>query len=181
MSRRFTFYPVLLFFIFSLASATASLAQPVFTIQNKIDACNGLSNGSFDILVTSGSGTISGFVFSSGPPIGPISLTQGVPQTVSGLSGLATGKPYLVVVADDNGNSIGSVIIFLYPNVTATLVSAINSSSCLVKNGSIDISAGGGSGAFAYSWTSTNGFTATTQDISGLAAGDYTVVVSEPH
>jgi hypothetical protein len=78
MNKRFTFLSVFLSFGLLLASATISLAQPVFSIQNKKDACDNLANGSFQILVTSGTGTISGFVFSSGAPIGPINLTVGV-------------------------------------------------------------------------------------------------------
>lgn len=45
------------------------------------------------------------------------------------------------------------------------------------NNGAIDINVSGGSGAFSYEW-STNPV-ATTQDINGLAAGNYTVTVTD--
>jgi len=43
------------------------------------------------------------------------------------------------------------------------------------STGSIDLSVTGGSGSYTYLWS--NG--ATTQDISGLSAGTYSVVVTE--
>jgi gliding motility-associated-like protein len=182
MNKRFTFLSVFLSFGLLLASATISLAQPVFSIQNKKDACDNLANGSFQILVTSGTGTISGFVFSSGAPIGPINLTVGVPQTVSGLSGLPApaGTTYLIVVADDNGNAIALTTIFLYPTINPSVVSSSNSTSCTTPDGAIDINVTGGSGSYIYAWTGPNGFTATTQDISGLSGGNYSLVISDP-
>ncbi len=45
--------------------------------------------------------------------------------------------------------------------------------------GEIDLTVTGGSGDYSYSWTSPNGFTASTQDLVGLAVGDYTVIVTD--
>jgi endo-1,4-beta-xylanase len=48
-------------------------------------------------------------------------------------------------------------------------------------NGAINLTAqGGGTVAYTYSWTGPNGFTASTEDLTGLAPGTYTVVVSAP-
>jgi hypothetical protein len=170
-------------FFLSLAlgclSAISALSQPVFSIQNKKDACNGLQNGSFDINVTSGTGSISAFIFSSGAPIGPVTLTVGTPTTISSLKGTAGGTSYLVVVSDDNGSSNTSTTIFLLSNVSVSLTSKQDVTTCSPVNGAIDITPSGGSGTYTYAWTGPSGFTATTQDLSNVGAGDYSVVVSD--
>jgi large repetitive protein len=48
------------------------------------------------------------------------------------------------------------------------------------NDGALDINAtGGNTGVITYSWAGPSGFTANTQDISSLAAGDYTVTVKD--
>lgn len=47
--------------------------------------------------------------------------------------------------------------------------------------GSIDLSVSGGVPGFTYSWTGPSGFTATTEDISGLEYGNYTVTVTDQY
>jgi hypothetical protein len=52
--------------------------------------------------------------------------------------------------------------------------------SALISDGAIDISVTGGDcgGAYTYEWSGANGFTANTQDVSGLAYGWYSVTVT---
>ncbi len=48
-------------------------------------------------------------------------------------------------------------------------------------NGAINLTAqGGGTAAYTYAWTGPNGFTASTEDLTGLAPGTYTVTVAAP-
>lgn len=56
--------------------------------------------------------------------------------------------------------------------------SSVNPSSVGGIDGSIDLLVGGGGGPFSYAWTGPSGFTASTEDISGLEAGIYEVIVS---
>jgi hypothetical protein len=56
-------------------------------------------------------------------------------------------------------------------------------SNVLSPNGAINITVSGGgctAGQYTYQWTGPNGFTASTEDITGLASGWYTVVVTCP-
>ena len=46
-------------------------------------------------------------------------------------------------------------------------------------DGAIDITVNGGTAPYTYYWTGPGGFTATTQDISGLCGGQYTVMVTD--
>jgi gliding motility-associated-like protein len=47
------------------------------------------------------------------------------------------------------------------------------------SNGSVKLNITGGSGIYVVTWTGPNGFTATSQDISGLTAGTYTATVKD--
>lgn len=57
---------------------------------------------------------------------------------------------------------------------------SITSDNCSpqVNSGAIDITVNGGTGSYTYAWSGPNGFTASTQDISGLVYGWYTVTVT---
>jgi hypothetical protein len=60
------------------------------------------------------------------------------------------------------------------------ITSQVLNLQCFDQNtGSIDLTVTGGVQPYFYSWTSTNGFTATTQDVNNLFAGGYTVVVTD--
>jgi gliding motility-associated-like protein len=52
---------------------------------------------------------------------------------------------------------------------------------CLTGPGSLDIDVSGGSGTYNYTWKGPSGFAASTQDISGLASGTYTLTVDDGH
>lgn len=172
---------LLLFKLFLLFQLANTLAQPVFTIQNKKDACDGLNNGSFEILVTSANPPpLRAFIF--GPPDqGPYNLTVGVPFLVSGLPGLPGGKTYLVVVQDSDGSSIQFVTIFaVSPDLSASVSSSTNNSSCAAPDGAIDITVTGGTGSYSYQWSGPPGFVDPgTQDLSGLAGGNYSVLIRD--
>jgi gliding motility-associated-like protein len=46
-------------------------------------------------------------------------------------------------------------------------------------DGFIDLTVTGGSGSYTYLWTGPNGFTATTEDLNGIAAGTYSVIIDD--
>ena len=48
-----------------------------------------------------------------------------------------------------------------------------------VSTGAVNMAIAGGTAPFGYSWTGPSSFTANTQNISGLAAGYYAVVVTD--
>ncbi|PHR26615.1 MAG: hypothetical protein COA38_14535, partial [Fluviicola sp.] len=87
---------------------------------------------------------------------------------------------HIKIVVGDAGDSALDSAIFLKgggincssSNLVAT--ANITAVECGVL-GAIDVTLGSGTGPFTYAWTGPNGFTATTEDLTGLAAGDYTV------
>lgn len=69
---------------------------------------------------------------------------------------------------------------------TTVTVSALSLSGSVTSplcngndNGAIALTVSGGVAPYTYAWTGPNGFTANTEDLTGLSAGSYTVVVTD--
>jgi hypothetical protein len=122
--------------------------------------CNGGSNGNVDLNVSGG--TLSyGYLWNNG------AISQDISSIPAGT--------YSVTVTDGNGCT-GTISV----NVSEPAAIDINSThidpGCAgVSNGSIDISVLGGIPSYTYVWSNT----AITQDITDLAAGTYTVTVTD--
>ncbi|WP_343021962.1 PKD domain-containing protein [Flavobacterium sp. PL12] len=66
--------------------------------------------------------------------------------------------------------------------VTSSIISNFNGfnvSTVGASDAAINISVSGGSGTYSYLWSGPNGFTAVTQDISNVSAGDYTLTIDD--
>ena len=120
-------------------------------------------------------------------PIGPFCAGTSAPTLPSaskeGISG--TWSPAVVDMTQTrtyaftptagcaNPYSMTIVIYRLNLNVSATPISSTN------PLGSINLAVSGGSGSYNYSWTGPNGFTSSSQNLSGLTAGIYNVTVTD--
>jgi len=132
-------------------------------------SCNGQSNGAIALTVTGGS-TPYTYAWS-----GPNSYTS----TFEDISSLAAGT-YTLVLTDNLGCNAGNNYSYIVnqPNTLLATETHINI-LCAGGTGSIDLSPTGGTSPYTYSWTGPNGFTASTQDVTNLAAGSYNVIVTD--
>ncbi|MCO4807514.1 MAG: T9SS type A sorting domain-containing protein [Flavobacteriales bacterium] len=97
-------------------------------------------------------------------------------QTTASASGLCAGT-YMVTVNDNDTDSYEIEVILTDPmplSITGSIQGVISG-----NDGAIDITASGGSGTYTYDWSGPNGYTASSQDVSGLEEGEYTVVVTD--
>ncbi len=93
-------------------------------------------------------------------------------QTASNLS----AGPHTVKITDSKGCIVIALVTIGQnqgPSVTATVN---NNAGCNLANGSATANATGGAGGYSYLWSANN---VTTQTITGLAAGTYTVTVTD--
>ncbi|MBN9294728.1 MAG: gliding motility-associated C-terminal domain-containing protein [Flavobacteriia bacterium] len=137
-------------------------SAPIVSVGTITSASCGSSNGGINISVSGGTAPYT-YSWSNG-------------STAQNLSGVPAGN-YTVTVTDDNGctatNGTGTTITNTSaPTVT---VGTITPASCGSNNGSINISVSGGTAPYTYSWS--NG--ATSQNLSGAPAGNYTVTVTD--
>ena len=141
-------------------SANVSSPDSISTIADVTGTCAGVANGFIDLTVLTGTPVIS-YLWSNG-------------STSEDLSGLASGT-YTVTVADQAGcSSVESFEIITFNPVAVN--SVITNVSCYKgADGSIVSTISGGNAPYTYVWS--NG--ATTQNISSLADGAYTLTVTD--
>lgn len=131
-------------------------------------SCFGLTDASAVVNASGGTAPYT-YAWSSSPS-----------QTTSSMSNVGAGT-YSVTVTDVNGcDVITSVTVNQPTAVDAQILNLSNYNGYNVScngstNGSIDINVNGGTGAYTYTWS--NG--PTSQDITGVGAGSYTVMVSD--
>ncbi|UPT66742.1 MAG: tandem-95 repeat protein [Sphingobacteriales bacterium JAD_PAG50586_3] len=129
--------------------------------------CNGANNGAINVSLVGDGPYIINWT-------GPNSFTS----TDEDLVAIGAGT-YIITVQDGNGCTVVDTFVVTAPNAVAITVVTNNAATCSASNGNIDISVAGGSGTYSYSWTGPNGFTSNSQDLTGLAAGSYTVTVTD--
>ena len=152
------------------ATATITITQPAapltltFTQVNVL--CNGGLTGSIDITPAGGTPAYS-YTWSNG-------------ATTQNISGLSAGT-YSVTITDANGCTITASFTLTEPavlnqNITSQIYNGGYNVSCNgASDGSITLSVTGGTPGYSYLWS--NG--ATTQNVSGLSAGTYSVTITD--
>lgn len=129
-------------------------------------SCNGSSDGAISLDITHGTGPYV-YEWRKAPSMDVIATTASI-------SGLTAGT-YSVALRDAicAGYMLDNIIVTepVEIKVTGNLTPAL----CNNNEGSIDLTVTGGTAPYTYLWS--NG--AITEDLSGLSAGDYSVVVTD--
>lgn len=120
--------------------------------------CNGLDNGVIELTVTGGTS--------------PYSFSWDNGSTVEDLENLSPGT-YNVSVTDAHGCTTTASGTVTEPDTLDASSVDVNVTCFEGSDGSIDLTVSGGLGPYLYDWD--NG--ETTEDISGLSAGTYTVTI----
>ncbi len=100
------------------------------------------------------------------------------------LSGLAAGD-YFVLIQDTNNCSFSDTLTITTTPTPTAIIDATNDAACGANNGSIVVSASGGTGAYTFQWIGTSGVLQTnnnivaTDSLTNLGAGNYLVVVTD--
>jgi len=126
--------------------------------------CFGDANGSISPVVNGG--------------LPPYSYDWGPQGTTRDISGLAAGQ-YTLTVTDQNGITDIQTFLVQSPNQLNIVVGPVVPESANGNDGSIQVTVSGGTAPYAYSWTSNTGFFSTSEDISNLVEGNYTLTATD--
>ena len=128
-------------------------------------SCNGLSDGSIEVLTTSGTAPFQ------------YSIDGGITtQSTNTFSGLAAG-PFTISITDANGCS-GEL------NGTISNPLVLSGASSVTdevagNDGAINLTVSGGTPTYTYYWTGPGGFSSSSQNINGLVGGLYSVTITD--
>ncbi|GAB3578806.1 hypothetical protein GCM10027345_18070 [Hymenobacter daeguensis] len=129
-----------------------------------------------DVVSLSGSGLPPGSTFGIPTPANPVQSTFAWTPTAG-----AVGPHVVSFAAQDQVGvqAITSVTInvILCNTQLSTAVTNVNCNG--KRNGSIDLTVTGGTAPLSYAWTGPGGYTSAGQDPTGLAAGTYSVTVTD--
>ncbi len=146
------------------ASINATVTQPSAALSATADStdvsCFGANNGQVDVTVTGGTQPYS-YLWSNGATT----------QDVSGLG----PNTYSVTITDANGCGFTISSFVNEPQLLTATITPTHVSCNGGSNGAADLTVSGGNPGYTYLW---NNF-ATTEDLSGLTAGNYTVIVTD--
>jgi gliding motility-associated-like protein len=142
-------------------AVVGNLNGPTTTTASTNVTCFGAANGTAQTTATGGAGS---FTYSWAPSA----------QTTASITALAPGT-YTVNISDAAGCTISSSVTITEPP-QITIAAVVKDANCATANGSITVTAGGGTGTLTATWQPSGGpgFTA-----SNLAANSYTVTVTD--
>ncbi|MBK8657475.1 MAG: choice-of-anchor L domain-containing protein [Bacteroidetes bacterium] len=145
----------------ALRSVTVSQPAVITTSSTQVNLlCNAASTGSIDLTVGGGVGAFT-YAWSNG------ASTQDITNLPAGT--------YQVTVADGNGCTANRSVNVTQPTALSIAISSVNPSCFGSANGSLTLTVTGGTGAYVYNW----GGGITSQNRTGLAAGSYSVTVTD--
>jgi gliding motility-associated-like protein len=162
-----------------LATLSVTLIEPLAPLSVALD-------NQTNILCFGGTTGVINITAAGGTPTYNYSWTgpNGFTSTAEDLTGLAAGT-YNLTVTDANGTTGGclaTLSVTLTEPLAPLIVALDNQTNILCFGGTtgvINITAAGGTPTYNYSWTGPNGFTSTSQDLTGLVAGAYDLTVTD--
>lgn len=140
---------------------TSAFSLNISALSVNNPGCNDAGDGSIAVLVSGGSAP---YAYSWSAPGG----------TNSSLTNLYSGN-YTVTVTDNNSCTASMSLTLVQPPVLNAVVTSTDLLCNGASTGSATVTASGGTGAYTYQWSNGD----TTSSISGVAAGNYSVVVTD--
>ncbi len=150
---------------------------PTATISGTTEMCAG---GSAVLTITLTGAMPYDFVYTDGAT--SVTVTNHAAMVYTATVTPAVPTTYTITSMNDNNGCLGTLLgpAVVTINPTPTLTLAGTNLLCFGDNsGAVALTVNSGTAPFSYAWTGPGGFTAGTEDISGLQAGYYAVTVTD--
>lgn len=152
------------------ANNSATITAPSDLVQSASIVnvlCAGGNNGAIHVTTTGG--------------VPPYSYLWSTGQSTEDIQGLSAGS-YTLTITDTNNCTDIQTYVVTEPNTSISLSSNVTNVSCYAgTNGVIDITTTGGTPGYTFQWSANNGIVIpqTTEDISNLSAGNYSLTATD--
>ena len=146
-----------------VAFDTFTIAQPSdLSISRSVTdiSCNGGSDGAIDVTV---SGATAPYNFSWADLV-----------NTEDRQNIGAGT-FILTITDDEGCTWNDTTVMIEPSLITSNIVVIDVSCFNAGDGSVDLTASGGTGTLSFSWSSGP----VTEDISGLDTGSYIVIITD--
>ncbi|MCB0528948.1 MAG: gliding motility-associated C-terminal domain-containing protein [Saprospiraceae bacterium] len=157
--------------VFDLGAVNVPGLQPALVSPNVSDPVQDFGNGS--VILSAVPDTVV-MTYSWSGPNGFTSTSNAIMNRDSGV--------YVVTVTNTNSGCTSVYNFHLlrqWPPVDLTAGEVLDPNCLNSADGGINLNITGGNPPYEYNWAGPNGFSATTKNINGLVAGDYTVTVTD--
>jgi gliding motility-associated-like protein len=145
-------------------SAALSVTPAITNIK-----CNGVKDGAIALTVAGGTAP---YTYSWTGPSPFVAITKDI-------AALAAGD-YLVTVTDSkNCAQTSGPLTVTQPLAISVGTPVVTNTGCGTTVGAINITPTNGTAPYMFTWAGPNGYTNTNQNITGLAAGSYTVTIKD--
>jgi gliding motility-associated-like protein len=148
---------------------TAAITQPTAALNATSNVtnvtCNGADNGAISLTTTGGTAPYT-------------YAWVGTNSTTSAITGLF-GAGYSVTITDSKNCALTLGPIQVTEPAGMTITPTVTDATCGTASGAININVTGAAAPLSYKWTGPSSFTSTSQNLTGLAVGAYTLEVTD--